>query len=255
MKKTLNLSLLCLLFLGFILPAQAQEIIEGPRPFMKKESANGLSMVLEGQAKNVEAVMERLFNTGTNSKGKLRSGLRSYEGARVSRLSSNTMDVFYKVEKSGRGNTNKSRVTVFLSTGNGNFMNSTDYPDEMTSAKEMMEEFQWEVNVYELELAIQEQNKVIDKAIKVHDKMVKDSVGLEKKLAETQQAIEDNKIGRANQLVEIDDQKKKAIEFQEELQRMKEMGPRGAMKAVEEEMNEAEEGTEEGGTEEGGGGR
>ena len=80
------------------------------------------------------------------------------------------------------------------------------------------------MEIYELELAIEEQNKVLDKATKDHEKMVSDSVKLEKKLAETIQEIETNKIDRKNQLEVIAQEKVKLSEFQDYLHQLRTNG-------------------------------
>ena len=215
MKKIL----FTLLFLGLTTSLSfGQEITEGTLPFMRKVSGNGLSIVLEGQKNNVEDVLDKKFSAETGSKRKKVKGISAFEGVRMSDISSSTMDVYYNVEKVSN---TSSRATIFLSAGNYNFLDSETYPEEMEAMRRMMSGLQLETTIYELELAISEQEKTIDKAIKEHTRMEKDSVSLEKKLAETIQAIEQNKVDRSNQLVQIDEEKARLEEFKAELDRLR----------------------------------
>ena len=212
---------LLLVLLSLSLSTIAQQVTEGNQPFMKKETGNALTIILQGQPKNVEDVLDKKFKGATNTRGRSSRGMTTYEGAHYSRLSGAALDYFYRVERAGKRDDALSRVVLFLSTGNNNFISSSSHPEEMVAATEMLEGLQLEVNIYELELVMEEQSKIIDKSVREHDKMVRDSVNLENKLAETLQAIEENKISRANQLVQIDEDKRKLLEMEAELDRLK----------------------------------
>ncbi|MEZ4775408.1 MAG: hypothetical protein R3D00_19645 [Bacteroidia bacterium] len=217
MKITKTLLLAGMLSIAGFFTASAQEIVEGSRNFIKNESYNALSVVVVGQPKNVEAVLDKKFEAATGSKPKNSKGVKMIEGASYARMSSNTLDMFYKVEAATKTDNNHTRVNLFLSSGNNNFITSESDPETMRGASEILKGLQTEVTIYEFELAIEEQTKVIDKAIKDHEKMVSDSVKLENKLAETLQEIENNKIDRRNQLETIEQEKMKLAGFQEEM--------------------------------------
>jgi 2-phosphoglycerate kinase len=206
----------------FSMQLSAQVANEGARTFAKKSTANGISVVVMGQPKNVEAVLEEKLQKATASKSKNYKGLRVFEGVRAQNISPSTLDIYYEVEKAGKDDDNNSRVTIFLSSGNENFLDSRDYPDEVNATAEMLEGLEHEVNIYEMKLAIGEQEKVIDKAVKDQEKLVKDSVDLEVKLAETYKAIEENKVNRANQLQKIAEEEARLSEFKQELGRLEE---------------------------------
>jgi hypothetical protein len=213
LRSSLLLILLGLLFL----PASAQTITEDIRPFWKKETGNALSIVLPGQPKNVEAVMEKTFLAGTGNKGKSKSGVRMYEGVRYGEISNQMMDYYFKVDKARKGEKNSSRVTLFLSTGNYNFIDSDSYPDELINATEVLENLVYDVRMYEMDLAIEEQQKSLEKAIKEHDRLMQDSIDLQVQLAETLQAIEENKLARTAQRQTIAQEEVRLQEFREEL--------------------------------------
>lgn len=205
----------------FSLTGLAQDVSEGNHSFMKKETKNGLTVVLKGQTKNVSDVLDQKFRKGTGSKAKPKSGFKMYEGAVFSEISNQRMDIFYKVEKVGRGDKNSSRITLFLSSGNMNFMSSENFPEEMANAVDMLQGMEYDVKIYEMDLAITEQEKVIAKVIKEQEKLERDSVNLEQKLAETLQAIEDNKVARASQIQTIQNEESKLNEFRTQLEATK----------------------------------
>lgn len=215
--------LLCTLLLsGWAVTAQ--EVSEGTRPFMKKETANSLSIVLLGQPKNVEAVFDEKIRAATNDRGRTRSGLRAFEGVRYPALSGSQIDIYYRVEKASRQDDSHSRVTLFLAAGNNNFMNSLKYPREIGAATEILEGLELEVMIYEMGLLIEEQKKVIDKEVKTQERLVRDSVDLQTQLAETLQAIEDNKVARATQIEKIKQEEARLGEFEDRLRQLNQGG-------------------------------
>ncbi|MEL6653519.1 MAG: hypothetical protein AAFP02_02130 [Bacteroidota bacterium] len=229
-----------LLLITFCLPFSGtfgQEVAEGQREFMKKSTANGLTIVVEGEPKNVSKVMDELINRGTGVKGKNTKGFRLHPNARFAEISNATMDVYYDVERASKTTPPQTRVTLFLSSGNDNFMESGTHPDEMSNATEFLENLQYEVTKYEMALAIEAQEKLIEKEVKNHEKMVNDSISLQQKLAETIESIENNKVARANQLVKIEEERQRLINTQQTLARIEQYG----LEALEEDSIETME--------------
>ena len=214
-----------ILMFGFLLIAgmtYAQDVREGTYAMSRKVSGNALTVEIQGQDNNIEEVLKRKFKEKTGEKGKTRFGLISFEGARYSTISSSTLDYYIKVEKASKGDNARSIVYLFLSAGNNNFLDSNTHPDEMISASEMLENLQYEVTVYEFELAIEEQSKLLSKAAKEHERMVKDSVSLEKRLKETQEAIIANKEELQRQKITLREEQDKLADFKREFARVKE---------------------------------
>jgi hypothetical protein len=198
-----------------ILPGQV--IREGSFPFMRNESANGLSIIIQGQPKNVEHVLDEMFKEQTGQRVRTRKGMSTIEEGRFRDISRQAINYFYSVEKPSRNDETHSQVLLFLSAGNNNFLDSSQYPREMQAARDLLSGLELEVMKYELAVVIEEQQKVLDKAIKDHEKMVKDSIDLEIQLAETLNAIEQNKIDRANQLETIEQEREELGTFEENL--------------------------------------
>jgi hypothetical protein len=85
----------------------------------------------------------------------------------------------------------------------------------MANAAEVLYKLIYEARLFEMDLAIEDQQKTLEKAIKEHDKLLKDSIDLEVQLAETLQAIEDNKHARASQREVIAEEEIRLVEFKE----------------------------------------
>ncbi|MEO0899484.1 MAG: hypothetical protein AAFY71_23950 [Bacteroidota bacterium] len=199
----------------------AQEVVEGMADFSRKEKGNALSITVEGQPKNVQAVMDDLFKKGTGQKAKSKSGLRMMEGARFADISGTNMDYFYKVNRPSRGDKIHSKVTLFISSGNNNFISSEEFPDEISGATEVLNGLQLHVNIYEMELVIEDQKKLIQKEEKSLSAMGKDSVKLEEMLLQTQANIEQNKVDQDNQRAKIFSENERLSTFRLQLDELK----------------------------------
>lgn len=223
MLKSLTIITAIVLWAGSLMA----QVSEGIQPFAKKESGNALTIQVEGQAKNVAAVLDKKFKAETKSKGKairgvktLSGGMKTFTGARYSAISSSTMDYTYRVEKA-RGAKDQSVVHLWISSGNNNFISSDNYGDEIAYATEELEGLQYEITVYEFELMIQEQEKVASNEVKTHDKLVKDSIKLQDQLAKILNDIEDNRLARADQLNLIAAEEQKLADFRLEFEDLK----------------------------------
>ncbi|MCI4667252.1 MAG: hypothetical protein MRZ79_03760 [Bacteroidia bacterium] len=199
----------------------AQDVMEGIEDLPKKEKGNALSITVEGEVRNVQEVMDQLFKEGTGSKVRPKSGLRMAQGARFGEISSKTLDYMYRVERASRKDKLRSTVTLFISSGNGNYMTSEEFPDEMEAAKAMLEGLQLNVNIYEMELLIGEQEKLIGKEEKTYEGLQRDSVKLEQVLLETQASLDENKADQSNQRSKISTEKERLETFKLQLDELR----------------------------------
>lgn len=218
--KKLTITLSLILFLGASC-LQAQDVRETSRKFMRKSNANALTVVIQGQPKNVEDVLNETFKNMTGNKGKKSKGVTAYEAAVFRRIASGTMDYYFEVDQPSKEDNIHTRVSLFIAEGNNNFITSNSHPDQIKAATEYLKGLEMEVKRYEFELAIEDQTKLITKEEKSYDKMYQDSLKLETRLAETIQALEEIKIERATQKVKIADEKTRLQEFRTELGRIK----------------------------------
>lgn len=238
MKFTCFLST-ALLLLFFHVNIQAQGVIEGIEDLPKKEKGNALSITLEGEEKNVQTVVDQVFKEGTGLKVRSKAGLRLAPSARFGDISNKNLDYSYRVEKASRKDKLHSTVTLFISAGNGNYMTSGEFPDEMAAATEMLESLQLKVKIYEMELLIGEQEKLIGKEEKTYDNLQRDSVKLEQVLLETQASLDENKMNQQNQRSKISSEKERLEAFKLQLDELRNSEGTNGEEAIDEEILDA----------------
>lgn len=214
MKKLLLLTFCIACMPIFLL---AQEATMTMVEFPKVGAVDAVTITLEGQVKNIQHVMEEKFQDETGGRAKSYKGFRKIESVVYREIASKTVDYYYKVEKEGTKEAPRGRVILLMSLGNETFMDGDRYPDEMAGAEKVLEELPRDVRIYELQLAIEEQEKVILKNEKEYEKLGTDSLSLEAQLIETQQSIEANRISRQQQKVKLSEEAAKLAEFKEML--------------------------------------
>jgi hypothetical protein len=193
------------LFILFAATMFAQKASEGSEKSPFGTDGKCVMIELEGQNKNVEAVLAEKFK---KLKGKKEKGFEAFKAQIFPEISSNTLDYYYKVETKGD---NKTKVVMFMSTGYDNWLNPTENAGEINNAKKMLEGLVVEVRTYELNLAIGAQTKVLEEATKTQEKLVKDNEDLKKELAKLQEDIENNKKSTESN-VKTQEEQKKVIE-------------------------------------------
>ena len=215
MKKFLTLAAVLFLTAWTV---QAQKTMEGNEKSPLGDSGPCLVVEVEGQRDNVEDVMKDKFKKLKTGKKK---GFVAMEKQAYDEISTTTIDLYYKVDKAGD---NKSKVIMFLSTGYDNWMTAQTHSQEVSNAKAILDGLAREVRVYELNLAIEAQTKVVEGAVKEQEglekdleKLEKDHTKLEEELAENKQDQETNKKSQEEQKKNIEEQKKLLDELQKQL--------------------------------------
>lgn len=218
----------------------AQTATEGLRPFVKRSSGNAISIIYTGQSKNVQKVLEEWLEEASGESSSNRNGFRAMEGVRIQAFSESTLDYYFKVDKVSRQDDEHSEVTVFVSAGNDNFITSGTNPEIVNELSYWLESMQREVTMYEIELAMEAQQKVIEKAEKEYDGLQRDSIRLQTTLAETLAAIEENKSSNTTQRATIVAEKDQLQAFGEELDIVR-RGPEEAIMRTDEAVEVVEE--------------
>ncbi|MEL7339171.1 MAG: hypothetical protein AAGM67_01705, partial [Bacteroidota bacterium] len=144
MKNILLNTLLAFALIGLTINLQAQEnatarlqqaaqVEETVATFSKKlkPSGNALTFVIEGDAEEILTVLNEKFSVATGEKVKSVKDLQTVESVVFEEISSRTMDYYYRVEPVENTNEKYSRITLFLSSGYYNFIDSEKYPEEM----------------------------------------------------------------------------------------------------------------------------
>lgn len=215
MKK---ISLIAALLTLTFLSGWAQKATESTEKSPLGTDGKCLVVELTGQQKNVEAVLEQKFK---KLKGKKEKGYDAFKAQVFPEISSNTLDIYYKVETKKE---DQSKVVLFLATGYDNWLNPTDHSSELNNAKKMLEGLAAEVRTYELNLAIEAQTKVVEEAVKTQaglekelEKLGNDLTKLQQEIEENKKEQEENKKTQETQKKVIEDQKKALDELQKQL--------------------------------------
>lgn len=219
MKKLLTTALFCMLL---VTAGWAQKTSEGSEKSPLGDSGPCLIVEVEGQKDNVEDVMADKFKKLKTGKKK---GYVTMEEQIWEEVSPNTLDMYYKVEKSGD---NKTKVFMFLSQGYDNWMTSSTHPDVVNKAKSVLDGLAKEVRVYELTIAIEAQTKVLEEAMKVQEdlekdqeKLAKEKEKLEEDLKENKTSLEENASNQEASKKAIGEEKKMLEELQNKLGQVK----------------------------------
>lgn len=197
--KNISTFFLILFALGFTQLQGQTDVRYVKTTFHKIGNIDALTLTIEGDHKNIQHVVEEHLKKMTGDKAKHTKGHIFFPAARANEISSSTLDIYTKIDKAGSKNAPSGTITFFMSLGNESFMTPDQYQDAFENAINFLETIPLQTRIYELSLAIEEQNKTLDKAQKEHERQLRDSTGLVQTLAETKAAIEQNKVDRRNQ--------------------------------------------------------
>jgi hypothetical protein len=166
---------------------QATAVIELPYPPGVVEDA-------------IKDKMKRMGYSGKESKGFI-----VFKGVRDS--TGKEMDYLVRVERKSRKEKDESVVYLFGQGANIDMTKSGDGTD-MDFLKTTLNKMQPDIEAYNLEVQIGDQEETVKKAEKKYDNLQDDQKSLEKKLKKLQDDIADNKKDQENQQKEIENQKK-----------------------------------------------
>lgn len=144
---------------------------------------------------------------GKEDKGLFSStkGYTTYKGAVINDISSNMLDYTFKVEKKSKKDDNNS-VLYLIITQNDNSLVTND-ADITSSAKSFLNNLLPDVDAYNLELQIKDQEDKVAKAEKKLKKLQDDKADMEKKIQKLQDDMKNNEKDQANTQTEITNQK------------------------------------------------
>jgi len=196
MKKIL---LLGLIIIGTkIISAQSYE---GKVEYQKKDD-DALIIEFPYPPSVVEAAiidkMEKLGN-----KGKEVKGFRTYKAISISEISSEKLDYMIKVDRKSRKEKDESIVYLVIKTGEGDVSDSRI----RDNAKSFLNNLTPQVEAFNLERGIQDQEEILKKAEKKYKSLEDDQETIEKKIARLEKDLEENKSDQEKQRQEIEKQK------------------------------------------------
>lgn len=144
--------------------------------------------------------LKRMGYTGKESKGFI-----TFKGVRDS--AGKEMDYVLKVERKSRKEKDESVIYLF-GQGTAVDMSKSGLGSDMDYFKTTLNNMQPDIEAYNLEVQIADQEETVKKAQKKYDNLQDDQKSLEKKLKKLQDDIEDNKKDQAKQKAEIENQQK-----------------------------------------------
>ncbi|MCB9234415.1 MAG: hypothetical protein H6581_22365 [Bacteroidia bacterium] len=218
MKKNYFLSL-CLLLFASMAFAQQPKATEGSGNIGKGEGTY-ISITCLGKPNNVEDLLKEKIKKMKGKKGS-EKGWEVIEQAVWPEITDKTLDYYYRVEKAGN---DESKIMFALSFGNANFISAKEDGGAINGVKQMLENLVEEIRVYEIQLAIDAQTKVVEGAVKDEEKLVgegekltKDQAKLEKELEQNKKDQEANKKSQEEQKKVVEQEKKLLGELQKKL--------------------------------------
>lgn len=211
-----------MLLLGIIALSFAQTAEETKSDFNKKTlGVNAIMITLPNNIKNVEPVVAELFKEGTKIKGKNEGDTRIFEGVVFPAISPNGMNYAYRVEKAAKNDERNTKVTLFVANAANEYLSSAQNPTEMANAKKFLESLPLEMQIYEKNEVIKDQNKTLEKVELKGKALEKEANVLQATLKETQEKIEKNISSQAEQAATLAAEKAKLAALQAELEALK----------------------------------
>jgi hypothetical protein len=217
--KTFLLGVLSFLM---VQPLSAQDVTESVYPYMKKEKAPGFSIVVLGDPKNVEVVIEQLIEAQSKAKAKSDKGMMVFENAQFSPISSEKNTYYFTLDNPSRKDKEHTLVTMFVRDGIGQFVTSITGPRTAENGISWLEELEINVKIYEMSLVLEDQTKVLEKEMKAQSNLVDDSVALQKTLIDLNASIEDNHQAITDQKGNVNEEAKRLENFRAKLEALKE---------------------------------
>jgi hypothetical protein len=164
----------------------SQEAVEGA--FVKKFEGVGLNAKEE----------KGLFNSS--------KGFRSYKSAIIKDISINSMDYIFKAEQKGRKGSNEAILYLIINKDGSNILSTRDEL-VIEGAKSYLNEMLPEVEAFNLELQIKDQEETVSKAEKKLRGLQDDQESMEKKIKKLEDDLKDNAKSQQDQQKEIEKQR------------------------------------------------
>jgi len=186
MKKLMTLTVLAL----FLFCAQgfAQRVSERSEDLKRLGNQPAFAMDLDHPARTVEKVLgQRLRNDGLR-RGRSSRGAVKHERVTYLPIFEGPIDLYTKVT----GNRRRSTVFIFVSRGYENFVTSSTDPIIGANVTEFLNSLVEDVQAYEIRNQISAQERVVRRAQRDHDNLVRDQERRQERMARDAQRSETN---------------------------------------------------------------
>lgn len=201
MKKLIYTHIAILLF-SITASSQARYVFldlkDGQRPAIVNEFSYPESTVSK-------AIRDKMEKSGF--KGKDSKGYTMYKNVSLPELGTGTYDVYFKVDRKSKKEKDMSEVTMLVSRGNEVYITEADDAQTINNAKVYLDNLIPNVQAFDLEQQIKDQEDAVSKAEKKYKNLLDDADDLQKKKRKIEQQIEDNYKDQKDQQAEIDKQR------------------------------------------------
>jgi hypothetical protein len=152
--------------------------------------------------------MERMGYNAKEERGIFNSskGFRNYKNAVISSISSSTMDYIVKVERKSKKDRDESVLYLIINKNGTNVFSAPD-ADVISKAKSFLNGLLPEVESFNLELQIKDQEDEVKKAEKKLKNLQNEDESMEKKIKKLQDDMKQNAKDQEKQQKEIENQK------------------------------------------------
>jgi len=205
MKKILtSLTLVCALALS----VSAQNAHESSVKF-NKTNENAVVADFDKPAEVVEAALKDRLDKEGLGKMKTSKGFMSYAGTLWNSVSTDKLDIYFKVE----GKKNKSTVSVLVSKGYDNFITTATDAKTIENVKTFLNSLVNYTNTYQLGLNIKEQEELVKKAEKTWSSSVDNNKDLLSQKEKLERKIAESNNEQVLKQKALDEEKKKLADL------------------------------------------
>lgn len=188
--------------------ATAQNAHESSVKF-NKTTENAVVADFDKPADVVEAALKNRLEKEGLGKMKSTKGFMSYPGTLWNSVSSDKLDVYFKVE----GKKDKSTVSVLVSKGYDNFITSGSDAKTIDNVKAFLNGLREYTNSYQLTLNIKEQEEAIKKAEKAYSSSMENNKDLLAQKEKLEKRIAESNNEQVLKQKALDEEKKKLDEL------------------------------------------
>lgn len=153
----------------------------------------------------MKSLVDKLEKKGY--RGKENKGYTIFKGVTMSELGPGSYDLYFKTDRKSRKEKDASVLTMLISKGGDTFVGESDDAALYTGAKSFLNSHIVTATAYDLELQIQEQTEITEKANKKYDNLVDDGKDLVKKKEKVEKDIEENLKKQEDQKAEVEKQR------------------------------------------------
>ncbi|RQO30421.1 hypothetical protein DBR32_12710 [Taibaiella sp. KBW10] len=176
-----------------------------------KTDAGAFTTTIEAPKDVVAGSMEDYFKKTFSSKSSSSKGYKLYKGVLWNEVSTDKLDVYYKVE----GKKNNSQVFLLVSKGYDNFTTTQNDPQTAQGAINFLSGLNVKVSEYSKTMAVAASSKVLDDAQKDYNKYVKRDEDLKKQKEKLEKDIADNQSKMGDREKELNNAKSKLDEVKQ----------------------------------------